>query len=165
MHSLSKAEHSADEIEVLVQKGLRKNNIKFSSQLRGMVELERNNYSKAIEFLKKARDMLYAPNDVFPEYTTFFTFSLAQAYYEAENLEKAQEEFEKVTSLTLARFQNGDIYARSLFTLGKIFENKGQKKKAVEYYEKFLTLWKDADADILEVEDARKRLAHLTSLD
>jgi hypothetical protein len=33
--------------------------------------------------------------------------------------------------------------------------------KAIEHYEKFLTLWKDAGPGIAEVEDAQKKLAGL----
>ena len=38
------------------------------------------------------------------------------------------------------------------------------KAKAIEHNGKFLTLWKDADAGIAEVEDAKKRLAGLNEL-
>jgi len=43
--------------------------------------------------------------------------------------------------------------------LGKIYEQKGWKAKAIYHYEKFLSLWKDADPGIPEV--AKKRLAGL----
>ncbi len=45
--------------------------------------------------------------------------------------------------------------------LGKIYEQQGNTTKAIEHYEKFLELWKDADPGIPEVEDAKKRLAGL----
>jgi len=35
------------------------------------------------------------------------------------------------------------------------------KGKAIEYYEKFLKLWKDADPGIAEVTDAKKKLTTL----
>ena len=40
---------------------------------------------------------------------------------------------------------------------------EGWEGKAIEHFEKFLDLWKDADPGIAEVEDARKRLARLKS--
>ena len=45
----------------------------------------------------------------------------------------------------------------------KVLEKKSQKAKAIEHYERFLELWKNADPGIAEVEDARKRLAGLQS--
>jgi hypothetical protein len=45
--------------------------------------------------------------------------------------------------------------------LGKIYEQIGWEGKAIEHYEKFLALWKDADPGIAEVDDARERLARL----
>ena len=73
-------------------------------------------------------------------------------------IEKAQAEFEKITSGLVNRYSHGDIYARSFHELGKIYEQKGWNGKAIEQYEKFLGLWKNADPGIEEVEDAKKRL-------
>jgi len=55
----------------------------------------------------------------------------------------------------------GDIYAKSFYMLGIIYEEQNNPAKAIEHYEKFLSFWKDADPCIAEVEDARERLANL----
>jgi predicted hydrocarbon binding protein len=59
------------------------------------------------------------------------------------------------------RYDYGDIYAKAVYMLGKIYEQQGDTAKAIEHNEKFLTFWKDADPGIAEVEDAQKRLAGL----
>jgi tetratricopeptide (TPR) repeat protein len=92
------------------------------------------------------------------EYALFLD-PLALAYYRLENLDKAQEQYEKITSLTTGRLHCGDIYAKSFYMRAKIYEHKGWKGKAIENYEKFLSLWKDADPGIAEVEEVRERLA------
>ncbi len=48
--------------------------------------------------------------------------------------------------------------------LGKIYQEKGLNKKAIEHYEKFLALWKDADPGIKEVSEVKKQLAALQSM-
>jgi hypothetical protein len=47
--------------------------------------------------------------------------------------------------------------------LTKLYEQTSWEGKATEQYEKFLSLWKDADPGIAEVEDARERMAGLKS--
>ncbi len=63
----------------------------------------------------------------------------------------------------MGRLDYGDIYARSCYILGKIFEQKGWQGKAIESYEKFQELRKNADPSLLEVEHAKERQAGLKS--
>ncbi|MFQ5771837.1 MAG: tetratricopeptide repeat protein, partial [bacterium] len=56
------------------------------------------------------------------------------------------------------------FYPKSLYLLGKIHEQKGERKLAIENYRKFLNLWKDADADLPELIDAKKQLAKLRGM-
>ena len=56
----------------------------------------------------------------------------------------------------------GCIYAaKGIYLLGVIYERSGWINKAIEQYEEFLDIWKDADPGIPEVEDAKERLAKL----
>jgi len=64
--------------------------------------------------------------------------------------------------LTSGREGHEDIYTKSFYMLGKICEQQGNIARAIEHYEKFLDLWKDADPGFPEVEDAKKRLAGLS---
>lgn len=86
---------------------------------------------------------------------------LALAYFRAGRLEDARREYEEITRMTIARLESGDIYARSFYMLGQVYEQLGTKKQARANYRKFLDLWKDADPDLPEIEDARVRLARL----
>jgi len=48
-----------------------------------------------------------------------------------------------------------------LYRAAELYEQKGNTSKAIENYEKFLTLWQFADPGLTEVDDAKKRLAGL----
>ncbi|NIP26045.1 MAG: hypothetical protein GWN67_07155, partial [Phycisphaerae bacterium] len=50
------------------------------------------------------------------------------------------------------------------YLLGKIYEKKGDNQLAIQNYEKFLDLWKDADPDLPDLIDAKKRLTRLKSV-
>jgi tetratricopeptide (TPR) repeat protein len=161
MKEVDAASKTADDIKKLVHTSLNKKLIRYHIHLLGLIELEKRNYSQAIGYLTQAADSLYSPEENFPQIHAWFISSLAKAHYEAGNFAKAQQEYEKVTSLNLGRIGSGDLYALSLYMQGKTAEKLGQKAKAVEFYQKFLDLWKDADAGRSEVEDAGKRLAEL----
>ena len=67
----------------------------------------------------------------------------------------ALDEYTKILVLTSGRSNYGDIYVKSFYMLGKIHEQMCDTAKAIEHYEKFLTLWRDADPGTPEVLDAR----------
>ena len=98
------------------------------------------------------------------QYFAIFHDSLARAYLSAGVRQAALKEYELISHLIGGRAYKGDIYACSFYMLGKIHEEQGDTAKAIENYEKFLELWKDADAGLPEVDDAKSRLASLTSL-
>jgi tetratricopeptide (TPR) repeat protein len=123
-----------------------------------MVELKQKNFASAIESFKEALYLQTSdPHDKMAGYVE----SLAAAYNASGNIDKAQEEYERIVSSSSGRSTFGDVYALSFYELGKIYEQKGWKGKAIEHYEKFLNLWKDADPGFPEVDDAKKRLAAL----
>jgi hypothetical protein len=48
--------------------------------------------------------------------------------------------------------------------MGEIEIERGEYSQAIENYEKFPALWKDADLDLPEVDGAKQRLAGLKDL-
>lgn len=57
-----------------------------------------------------------------------------------------------------------EVWARplALRRLGEIYESRGEREKAVEYYDRFVGLWQDADPELQpQVADARERMARL----
>jgi tetratricopeptide (TPR) repeat protein len=162
MKLLEKAKSEAIELKEMIEKGLNKKAIRLYYHLAGMIELEGGNFSEAIDYFKKAISLLPFQSSYSDEHA-FFIESLASAYIQLGNLENALAEYQRITALTTGRLPFGDVYAKSFYMLGRIYEQKGLKGKAIEHYEKFLDLWKDADPGIAEVEDAQKRLDGLKS--
>jgi tetratricopeptide (TPR) repeat protein/predicted Ser/Thr protein kinase len=53
------------------------------------------------------------------------------------------------------------VHPMARYRLAKLYENKGLSRQAVEQYRRVVEIWKNADADLAEVRDARQRLASL----
>jgi len=167
MKLVDKAQKVADELREFIEKGMNKKAVRYHRTLMGMIELKRENISRAVQYFKEALSLLPYQHDMTSpwtrDYHALFIKSLASAYYKAGDIENARKEYERITSLISGRLYCGDIYAKSFYMLGKIYQEKGLKEKAREHYEKFLALWKDADPGIQEVSEAKKQLAALRS--
>jgi len=157
MKLMDEAQRTATELKRLIDEGVKRKAVRYYDHLMGIIELERANFSTAIDYFEQALNLL--PYQMYPEYGQALFFEpLALAHYKAGDMEKAQKEYERIISLTTGRLLYGDIYARSLYMLGDIYEKRALKGKAKEQYQRFINLWKNADPGLPEIEDARKRL-------
>ena len=56
------------------------------------------------------------------------------------------------------------VLAPTLRRMGELYEARGDREKAKEYYGKFVALWRDADSDLQPaVQDVKARLAQLAA--
>jgi tetratricopeptide (TPR) repeat protein len=128
--------------------------------LMGCIAAKEGIPAEAIKYFETAISLLPQQVDKYDEHA-FYLDPLARALYQTGNFEAAQEQYEKIVSLTTGRLCWGDIYARSFYWLGKIQQKKGSRAKAAEYYKRFLILWENADQTFPEKEDAKSQLALL----
>ena len=115
----------------------------------------KKNWEKAVSLYER----IIARN---PDQQPYCGYLAALCYFELGELNKAVEEIRAAQSY----FGGAHWLAHSkgLYVLGKIYEKKGDPKLAVENYEKFLNLWKDADNDLPDLLDAKARLGKLKGI-
>jgi len=112
-----------------------------------------------LEHHRNANDI----NDVI-EYLHFPPFErdfVPRAHLLMGDADKAIAAYERLVTFDPLSKDRRLIHPRNYYSLGKLYEQKGDKRKARANYRKFLDLWKNADPGLPEVEDARKRLAAL----
>ncbi len=134
--------------------------MRYSYYLLGKIALTEGRPAEALDDLGKALAFLPHQREQRDEHA-FFMEVLAEAFEQAGDLGKATETYQNILTLTTGRLWWGDIYARSHYQLGCLYQKKGSSAEAVSHFEKFLELWKNADPGLPEIEDAKKQVALL----
>jgi tetratricopeptide (TPR) repeat protein/predicted Ser/Thr protein kinase len=119
----------------------------------GDIEQAKGDIKTAIDYFEKAdKD---APTPSF-----YRRYTLAKIYLQTGRLDEAVAELEKA----LSRYDGNRLgieAVKAYYLLGLAYEKSGWNKKAIEQYEEFLDIWKNADPGIPEVADAKERLKKL----
>jgi tetratricopeptide (TPR) repeat protein len=120
----------------------------------GWIDYERGDHEASVVAFEKSLEN---------QRRTAWRYMLGRAYLESGRLGEAVATLERV----LSRYNNARLLflsadgVKAHYRLGLAYEQSGWTKKAIEQYEEFLDIWKDADPGIPEIEDARRRVAHL----
>ena len=134
-------------------------------ELLGRILLAEKSYDEVISTLEdvKQREMpwIWNTSSIFGYNFNDTQGVLAKAYKASGDLDAAIEIYEQLTDPNPENRKGRLVYPKNYYYLAQCYEMTGRKAKAVKLYEKFLSLWKDADESITEIEDARKRVAGL----
>jgi tetratricopeptide (TPR) repeat protein/DNA-binding winged helix-turn-helix (wHTH) protein len=119
---------------------------------RGQLALKSGRAAEAIE---KFRETLKHRPAIW--HITAFEDCLANAYLELGRLDEAISEYERILRLN-------PNYPLVQYHLAQAYERKGINDRALAAYRRFLQIWKDADAEVPQVLDARERLKRVVGL-
>lgn len=153
------AERTAAELRSVVDAGIVARDTRFHDYVLGLIDLAKGDATAAADHLQRACFLLHYEDHLeYDDEPAPYYDGLGRARFEAGDLEGARQAYERITRLTTGRRNDGDIYARAFYWLGRIAERKGEGAEARRYFRKFLALWKDADAGLPEVADAVSRI-------
>jgi tetratricopeptide (TPR) repeat protein len=122
--------------------------------IQALVALSRNDPAKAIEFLQDAEPYELGMGSLDPAYVR------GEVYLAAHRGSEAAGEFQKILDHR-GIVGNALIGALAHLQLGRAYALQGDTAKARAAYTDFLTLWKDADAEIPILKKAKAEYAKL----
>jgi tetratricopeptide (TPR) repeat protein len=118
--------------------------------LKGEIELASGRAADAADLFEVSARMWPA--------RTGTTDRVARALVKLGRLEEAKQKYEAIIAARQFGAEEQELWFLAHLELGKIHERLGDPAKAREYYGKLLALWKDGDATLRPLMEARERL-------
>jgi tetratricopeptide (TPR) repeat protein len=119
---------------------------------KGEIELSKANYAEAVDLFNMACQLR---DDNYP------LESLAYGCFKKGDMDQAIAKYELLISRKDLGWEAQEYWIQAHYQLAKLYEAKADRERAIQFYRRFLEIWKDADPGLPEVEDAKKRLAGL----
>jgi tetratricopeptide (TPR) repeat protein/TolB-like protein len=127
-------------------------------QLAGWLALDRHETARAVAELKAAEAILTPGLGAPPSPHAGVWFALGTAELAAGDRAAAAAHFQRVVDGGRFRIAWPIEFVRSLYLLGQINEQTGDRAKAIAYYRRFLGYWGEGEMDRDKVAEARKKL-------
>jgi tetratricopeptide (TPR) repeat protein len=155
------ATRAADEMKREIDGWINPKLIRNWHRLSGSIALSEGNFDEALAHFKMAVALVPHQTDPKLDAHAHFYSALAQAHYQSNDLVNAQQWYEEILWLTSGWATDTDVWVKSHFMLGKIYERRGMKAEAIKAYRTFLDLWREADFEVPELSEAEQSLADL----
>ena len=121
--------------------------------VRGEIALAEHNTDEAVKLFESARLIEPRVADILE--------SLAVALVAAGRLEDAAGRYEELLSMRPLGGEGQETWVRAHVKIGEVYERLGRADAARASYERLVALWKDGDADLIALNEAKTRLARL----
>ncbi|MGO9302316.1 MAG: tetratricopeptide repeat protein [Candidatus Korobacteraceae bacterium] len=126
--------------------------------IRAAIQLDQNNPAKAVEYLQVASRYELGGGDL--KFPLFPVYVRGQAFLAMHQGAEAAAEFQKYIDHRGA-VGNYPLGALARLGLARAYALQGDTRKASAAYQEFFSLWKDADADIPILKQAKAEYAGL----
>jgi tetratricopeptide (TPR) repeat protein/predicted Ser/Thr protein kinase len=161
LNRLEEARAAAENLKQRIEKSGLTKHLRHYHHLKGEIALAEDDSDTAIAEFKTACSLLPAEHSRSDMHILYYD-SLASAYYEKGQYDKALKEYERIVNLTTGRLRWGDKYGHAFYRLGEIYSHNGDEKKVAENFNEFVNIWKSADPKHeKEIENARQKLEKL----
>jgi predicted Zn-dependent protease len=126
----------------------------YVPQSRAWLAIKAGDAQRALAFLERVRAHDYANFSNAP-------YVRGLAYLQLKDARNAIASFQDATRHKGLAYNNGIPYALSFLGLGRAYAMAGNKPDAKKAYDVFFTEWKNADADLPVIAEAKKEYAQL----